>query len=321
MLTKTGKVPPDKPPPAVQERVSQTRCGYVALIGAPNAGKSTLLNQLVGRKLAIVTPKAQTTRSRLLGIAIADDAAQLIFVDTPGIFAPRRRLDRAMVAAAWAGASDADRVVLLVDAARPADPDARRIIEQLVASGRRAILALNKIDLVRRDKLLGIADALSRAGAGCFDEVFMISGLTGDGVADLKRHLAAAVPPGPWLFPEDQLSDAPERWLAAEITREQVFLQLHDELPYAAAVETESWEERRDGSVKIDQIIYVQRPGQRAIVLGDKGARIKAIGARARAELERLSDRRVHLFLFVKVRENWIEDPERYAALGLDYHV
>jgi GTP-binding protein Era len=312
---------PQAPPPAPQERevaAAASRCGYVALIGAPNAGKSTLLNQLVGRKLAIVTPKVQTTRTRLLGLAI-EGAAQLIFVDTPGIFAPRRRLDRAMVAAAWAGAADADRVVLLVDAARPDDPDTCRIVGQLVASGRRAILALNKIDLVQREKLLGTTRALFKAG--CFDEVFMISGLKGDGVADLKRHLAAAMPPGPWLFPEDQLSDAPERWLAAEITREQVFLQLHDELPYAASVETESWEERRDGSVKIDQVIYVRRPGQRAIVLGDKGQRIKNIGARARAELERLLARRVHLFLFVKVRENWIEDPERFAALGLDYNV
>jgi GTPase len=308
----------DEPPsPAVRER-EESRCGYVALVGAPNAGKSTLLNRLVGAKLAIVTPKVQTTRARLLGIAIVD-RTQLILVDTPGIFAPRRRLDRAMVAAAWAGIADADRVVLLVDAARPDDPDTRQIIERLKESGRRAIVALNKIDLVRRDRLLGIADSLFRHGP--FDEVFMISGLSGDGVEDLKRHLAAAMPPGPWLFPEDQLSDAAERWLAAEITREQVFLQLHDELPYAATVETEAWEERRDGSVRIDQVIYVRRSGQRAIVLGDKGARIKAIGSRARGELERLLERRVHLFLFVKVRDNWIEDPERYAALGLDYDV
>jgi GTPase len=308
----------NKPSPAAPETVGPRRCGYVALIGAPNAGKSTLLNHLVGRKLAIVTPKVQTTRTRLLGIAIVG-ATQLILVDTPGIFAPRRRLDRAMVAAAWAGMADADQTVLLVDAARPGDPDTRRIVERLAANGRRAILALNKIDLVRRDSLLGTADTLFRAG--CFDHVFMISSLKGDGVEDLKRHLAAAMPPGPWLFPEDQLSDAAERVLAAEITREQVFLQLHDELPYAATVETEVWEERRDGSVKIDQVIYVQRPGQRAIVLGDKGTRIKAIGARARAELERLMGRRVHLFLFVKVRENWLEDPEHYAALGLDYNV
>jgi GTPase len=207
----------------------------------------------------------------------------------------------------------------LVDAARPDEPDTRRIVERLAASGRRAVLALNKVDLVRREKLLGIADGLFRTG--CFDQVFMISALTGNGIEDLKRHLVAAMPPGPWLFPEDQLSDAPERWLAAEVTREQVFLQLHDELPYAVSVETEAWEERRDGSARIDQVIYVRRDSQRAIVLGDKGRRIKTIGARARAELERMLSRRVHLFLFVKVRENWIEDPERYAALGLDYNV
>jgi GTP-binding protein Era len=295
-----------------------TRCGYVALIGAPNAGKSTLLNQFVGKKLAIVTPKVQTTRSRLLGIAILGPA-QLIFVDTPGIFAPRRRLDRAMVAAAWAGTADADQTVLLVDAARPTDPDTRHIVDRLARRGRPVILALNKIDLVRRDRLLGSADTLF--GAGCFERVFMISGLTGDGVGDLKQHLASVVPSGPWLFPEDQLSDAPERWLAAEVTREQVFLQLHDELPYSTSVETESWEERADGSARIDQVIYVRRVGQRAIVLGDKGTRIKAIGARARAELEDMLERRIHLFLFVKVRDNWIEDPERYAALGLDYDV
>ena len=299
----------------------ETRCGYVALIGAPNAGKSTLLNQLVGRKLAIVTPKVQTTRTRLLGIAIAGPA-QLIFVDTPGIFEPRRRLDRAMVAAAWAGAADADQTVLLVDAAhstrRGVDRDTRHILDRLAPTGRRAILALNKIDLVRRDVLLGLADELFRSGV--FGEVFMISALSGDGVADLTRHLALNVPSGPWLFPADQLSDAPERWIAAEVTREQVFLQLHDELPYAATVETESWQERRDGSARIDQVIYVQRPSQRAIVLGEKGQRIKTIGARARAELEQMLERRVHLFLFVKVRENWIEDPARYAALGLDYN-
>ncbi len=304
----------------METEMEERRCGFVALIGAPNAGKSTLLNRLVGRKLAIVTPKAQTTRSRLLGIAVAG-AAQLIFVDTPGIFTPRRRLDRAMVAAAWAGAEDADATILLVDAARcrggSPDADTRNILERLPGE-RPAILALNKIDLVRRDTLLGLADTLFRERK--FDSVFMISGLTGDGVDDLKRHLAATVPVGPWLFPEDQLSDAPERWLAAEITREQVFLQLHDELPYAATVETEAWQERPDGSVRIDQIVYVRRPGQRAIVLGEGGKRIKAIGARAREELADLLGRRVHLFLFVKVRDNWIEDPERFTALGLDYN-
>jgi GTP-binding protein Era len=293
-----------------------TRCGYAALIGAPNAGKSTLLNRLVGHKLAIVTPKAQTTRSRLLGIAI-EGPAQIVFVDTPGIFAPRRRLDRAMVAAAWSGAEDADETVLLVDAARGVDPDTRRILGRLAERGRRSVLALNKIDLVRREVLLGLAGVLSREGR--FDPVFMISGLNGDGVEDLKRHLAAAVPPGPWLFPGDQLSDAAERVIAAEVTREQVFLQLHDELPYASTVETESWEDRRDGSVRVEQVIYVERRSQRAIVLGEGGRRIKAIGARARAELERMLERRVHLFLFVKVRQNWGEDRERFQALGLDY--
>jgi GTP-binding protein Era len=295
-----------------------TRCGHVALIGAPNAGKSTLLNRLVGRKLAIVTPKPQTTRTRLLGIAI-EGAAQIIYVDTPGIFAPRRRLDRAMVAAAWSGAEDADRTVLLVDAARGVDRDTRRILDRLAERGRESILALNKIDLVRRDGLLALADTLSRESR--FDPVFMISGRTGDGVDDLKRHLASAVPQGPWLFPEDQLSDMPERVIAAEVTREQVFLQLRDELPYGSTVETERWDERKDDSIRIEQVIFVQRPSQRAIVLGEGGQRIKAIGARARAELERMLDRRVHLFLFVKVRENWVEDRERYTALGLDYDV
>ncbi len=295
-----------------------TRCGYVALIGAPNAGKSTLLNRLVGQKLAIVTPKVQTTRSRLLGIA-TDETTQLIFVDTPGIFEPRRRLDRAMVAAAWAGASDADETVLLVDAEHGADADAKRIVERLKTSGRRAILALNKIDLVRRDTLLGLADALTKLGE--FERVFMISGLNGDGVDDLRRHLVSVMPTGPFLFPSDQLSDAQERWLAAEITREQVFLQLHDELPYSATVETESWQERPDGSVRVEQVIYVRRASQRAIVLGEGGKRIKTIGARARAELGAMLDRNVHLFLFVKVRDNWLDDPERFASIGLDFNV
>lgn len=243
---------------------------------------------------------------------------QIVYVDTPGIFAPRRRLDRAMVAAAWSGFEDADQTVLLIDAAHGIDDDVERILGRLAKRGRTSILALNKIDLVRRDRLLGLAAAVSKTAG--FDPVFMLSGLTGDGVGDLQRHLAGVLPVGPWLFPEDQMSDAPERLIAAEITREQVFLQLHDELPYASTVETERWEERRDGSVRIEQVIYVQRPGQRAIVLGDGGKRIKAIGARARAELERLLERRVHLFLFVKIRENWIDDRERFAALGLDYN-
>ncbi|MBV8888131.1 MAG: GTPase Era [Alphaproteobacteria bacterium] len=321
-------VPPQRSPAkgSPESRASSpaalpTRCGYVALIGAPNAGKSTLLNQLVGHKLAIVSPKVQTTRSRLLGIVVAG-ASQLVFVDTPGIFEPRRRLDRAMVAAAWTGAADSDIAVLLVDAAhcgeRGIDGDTRHILDRLAERRNPAVLALNKIDLVRRDSLLGLAAELGQKAA--FEQVFMISGLTGDGVEDLKRHLTALVPPGPWLFPEDQLSDAPERLIAAEVTREQVFVQLHQELPYAATVETESWEERPDGSARIAQVIYVQRPGQRAIVLGNGGRRIKTIGARARAELEQRFGRRVHLFLFVKVRENWIDDRERYDALGLDYN-
>jgi GTPase len=297
---------------------TQTRCGYVALIGAPNSGKSTLLNRLVGHKLAIVTPKAQTTRRRLLGIAI-EGRTQIIFVDTPGIFRPRRRLDRAMVADAWSGADDADEILLLVDASRSIEEDTHRILDRLAEHGRKSILALNKIDLVPRERLLGLADTLAREGN--FDPIFMISGLKGDGVEDVKRHLADSLPEGPWLFPEDQLSDAPERLIAAEVTREQVFLQLHDEVPYASTVETEQWEDRPDGSARIEQVIYVQRPGQRAIVLGDGGSRIKSIGARARIELERLLQRRVHLFLFVKVRQNWVEDRERFEALGLDYNV
>jgi len=306
--------PPDT---ASEAQPPARRCGYVALIGAPNSGKSTLLNRLVGHKLAIVTPKAQTTRTRLLGIAI-QGATQVIYVDTPGIFAPRRRLDRAMVAAAWSGAADADETVLLIDTSRGVDDNTRRILDALNERGRRSILALNKIDLVRRESLLGLADALSRQGR--FEPILMISGLKGDGVDDLKRHLAVSLPLGPWLFPEDQLSNAPERLIAAEVTREQVFLQLRDEIPYASTVETEQWEEKPDGSVRIEQVIYVQRPGQRAIALGEGGRRIKAIGSRARAELEHVFGRRVHLFVFLKVRRGWTEDRERFEALGLDYN-
>jgi len=293
-----------------------TRCGYVALVGAPNAGKSTLLNQLIGAKVSIVSPKVQTTRSRVLGIVIEGEA-QLILVDTPGIFAPKRRLERAMVAAAWAGAEDADQVVVLVDAARGIDADARRIIDGLKGAGRRAVLALNKIDLVERPKLLPLADRLAKDGI--FDAVFMVSALSGDGVADLKRHLAAALPAGPWLYPEDQLTDLPQRLMAAEATREQVFVRLYQELPYATMVETDSWEEREDGSVKIAQTIHVQRASQKAIVLGKGGRQIKEIGERARAELERMLGRRVHLFLFVRVSEDWTEDRERYKEMGLEF--
>ncbi|HEY1502994.1 MAG TPA: GTPase Era [Stellaceae bacterium] len=292
------------------------RCGYVALVGAPNAGKSTLLNLLVGTKLSIVTPKVQTTRSRVLGIALKGEV-QLIFVDTPGIFAPKRRLDRAMVAAAWAGAEDADLVVVLVDAARGIDDDTRGILERLKGTQCRRVLALNKIDLVKREQLLPLAGELARL---CdFERVFMISSTAGDGTANLAEFLAGAVPEAPWLYPEDQLTDLPQRLLAAEITREQLYLQLHQELPYAAAVETEQWEERQDGSVKISQVIHIQREGQKAIVLGKGGTQVKKIGAAARAELEKLLERRVHLFLFVRVTPEWAEDRERYAALGLDY--
>jgi len=292
------------------------RCGFVALVGAPNAGKSTLLNQLIGAKVSIVSPKVQTTRSRVLGIVI-EDAAQLVFIDTPGIFAPKRRLERAMVAAAWAGTGDADAIVLLVDAMRGVDEDTRRIIDGLKSARRHAVLALDKIDRVEPPRLLPLADALRREGI--FDAVFMISGLTGDGVADLKRHLAASVPEGPWLYPEDQLTDLPQRLIGAEVTREQVFLQLHQELPYATFVETDSWEERADGSLRVAQTIHVQRESQKAIVLGKGGRQIKEIGARARAELERLLGRTVHLFLFVRVSENWTEDRERYRDMGLEY--
>lgn len=297
---------------------STTRCGFVALIGAPNAGKSTLLNTIVGSKVSIVSPKVQTTRSRVLGIAIHGDA-QIVFVDTPGIFRPRRRLDRAMVHAAWAGAADADLVVLLVDAHGGFDDDSRRIVEDLAAAGRPAILVLNKVDLVRRPKLLELAAAINEAGA--FTDTFMISATTGDGVGDLVDHLAAALPAGPWHFPEDQISDVPLRQLAAEITREKLYLRLHRELPYQAAVETERWEERDDGSVRIDQVIYVQRESQRMIVLGKGGQQIKAIGAAARVELSQILERPVHLFIHVKVREKWGDDPERYRDLGLDFDV
>jgi GTP-binding protein Era len=302
--------------PAPEQGNATRRCGYVALVGAPNAGKSTLINKLVGAKVAIVSPKVQTTRSRTLGLAIAG-SSQIIFVDTPGIFTPRRRLERSMVKAAWAGAHDADVVVLLVDVERGVDRDTRQIIDGLKAAGRRAVLALNKIDLVKRDSLLSLTETLAKEGI--FDPVFMISGLSGSGVADLMDYLARTIPEGPWLYPEDEISDMPERLLASEVTREQVFLQLHDELPYASTVETEAWEEFKDGSVKISATIYVQRDSQKAIVLGEGGKQIKRIGARARAELEKLMDRRVHLFLFVKVRENWTEDRERYDAMRLDF--
>ncbi len=293
-----------------------TRCGFVALLGAPNTGKSTLLNALVGSKVSIVTHKVQTTRARITAIAV-EGASQIVFVDTPGIFAPRRRLDRAMVSAAWTGAADADVVALLVDAGRGIDGDTKSIVEGLGKSGRKAVLVVNKIDLVKRPQLLELVQTLDEEGA--FSDVFMISALTGDGVADLKRFFAANVPPGPWLYPGDQLADVSLRLLAAEITREQLYLRLHQELPYSSTVETEAWEERKDGSVRIQQVVYVARGGQKAIFLGKGGRTIKAIGAAARHEMEQVFGHKVHLFVFVKVRENWADDPERYREMGLDY--
>ena len=294
-----------------------SRCGFVAVLGAPNAGKSTLVNRAVGQKVSIVSPKVQTTRSRVLGI-VNKGAAQIVLVDTPGIFAPKRRLDRAMVAAAWAGAADADAAVLLVDASRKnRDEDTDRIIAGLKQQNRKAMLALNKIDLVKREKLLSLAAEFN--AEGIFTDIFMISAETGDGVDDLLAALAARMPEGPHHYPDDQVTDAPMRSLAAEITREHLFRQLHQELPYALTVETESWEEFDDGSAKVNQTIFVARENQKAIVVGKGGARIKAVREAAQRELEAAMERKVHLFLFVKVRENWAEDPERYRAIGLDW--
>jgi GTPase len=294
-----------------------TRCGFVAIIGAPNVGKSTLLNRLVGAKVSIVSPKVQTTRRRVLGILVEGDT-QMIFLDTPGIFAPRRRLDRAMVRTAWQSAGDADLIVLLVDATRGRpDADTQAIIEELRRAGRRAILALNKVDAVKREKLLGLTQRLF--DQGIFDEVFMISAETGDGVEDLMKTLAARVPEGPWHYPPDQISDMPMREIAAEITREQLFRQLRDELPYALTVEPETWEEFADDSLRIGQEIFVERASQKSIVLGEGGKRIKAVRVAAQQEIEAFTGRHVHLFLHVKVRGNWQEDPERYRAMGLDF--
>jgi GTP-binding protein Era len=303
-----------------------TRCGFCAIIGAPNAGKSTLINALVGFKVAIVSPKVQTTRMPVRGIAMTGPA-QIVFVDTPGIFRPRRRLDRAMVTSAWAGAQEADCVLLVVDAADltvrqdgPAARDTMTILENLkeMAGRERArALVLNKIDGMKRERLLPLVEKLHAAAV--FEDVFLVSALKGEGVADVAAWVAARMPEGPWLYPEDQAADIPLRLLAAEVTREKLYLRLHDELPYASAVETEKWEERKDGSVRIDQIVYVQRDGQKAIVLGKGGATIKKIGELARTELETLLGRRVHLFLFVKVREDWAEKSDHYREIGLDF--
>jgi GTP-binding protein Era len=290
-------------------------CGFVAILGAPNAGKSTLVNRLLGTKLAIVTPKPQTTRRRMLGIVIEDET-QIVLVDTPGIFAPRRRLDRAMVGAAWSGAADSDLVAVLIDAERGIDPDVRRVLDGIAEHKPKSVAVLNKIDRVEKGALLPLAQRLDETGL--FQRVMMISGLTGDGVEDLKHHLAAAMPEGPWHFPEDQLTDLSERLIAAEITRERLFLELRQELPYASAVETERWQDQKDGSVRIDQTIHVERDSQKPIVLGKGGQQVKRIGELARAEMERSFGRRVHLFLFVRVTAGWAESREHLAALGLE---
>jgi GTP-binding protein Era len=293
-----------------------TRCGFVALIGAPNSGKSTLTNALVGAKVSIVTHKAQTTRGPVRGIALIG-TSQVILVDTPGIFQPKRRLDRAMAQAAWERAGDADLVALVIDAQFGLDQALQPLLAHLPEVKRPAVAVLNKIDLVAKPELLHQAAELSTLGR--FDRVFMISALTGDGVADLKTYLASAVPPGPWLFPDDQLTDASLRQTAAEITREKLFLRLHEELPYTLTVETADWKELADGSIRIEQTIYVERESQRKIVLGAKGRTIKEIGSAARAEIGEITGAPVHLFLFVKVRERWADDPERYRKMGLDY--
>jgi GTP-binding protein Era len=294
----------------------RTRCGFVALIGAPNVGKSTLVNALVGTKVAIVSPKAQTTRALLRGIAIVD-GSQLVFMDTPGIFAPKRRLDRAMVTTAWTGVEDADIAAVLIDAKRGLDEETGAILERLAEIGGTKILLINKIDLVEKPALLAIAKTASEQAA--FAATFMISALTGDGVGDVNSWLAAHVPEGPWHYPADQITDAPLRQLAAEITREKLYLRLHQELPYQSTVETDVWKELQDGSTRIEQTIYVERESQRKIVLGKGGQTIKAIGADARREIADMIEAPVHLFLFVKVRERWGEDPERYREMGLKF--
>jgi GTP-binding protein Era len=298
------------------ELESQRRCGFVALVGAPNAGKSTLLNQLVGAKVSIVSRKSQTTRALVRGIAI-DGLAQIILVDTPGIFQPKRRLERAMVASAFSGAADADVVSLLVDARRGVDDEVETILSQLSQLKTKKILVINKIDLIAREKLLAlVADLTSREK---FIEVFMISALTGDGVDVMRKSIGGLMPISPWLYPEDQLSDAPLRLLAAEITREQIYDRLHDEIPYQSTVETDLWSQQKDGSARIEQTIFVARDGQKKIIIGEAGRTIKAIGQAARREIAEAAGHPVHLFLFVKVRENWADDPERYREMRLEF--
>jgi len=303
---------------AADEAAAQpsTRSGFVALIGAPNAGKSTLVNQLVGTKVSIVTHKVQTTRALVRGIA-THGAAQIVFVDTPGIFKPRRRLDTAMVTTAWGGAKDADMVLVLIDAERGIKGDADAILDRLADVRQPKVLVLNKVDRVKPEALLALTQAANERVA--FARTFMVSALTGSGCKDLLDYLAEALPAGPWYYPEDQISDLPMRQLAAEITREKLYLRLHQELPYSSHVETEKWEEKKDGSVRIEQVIYVERDSQKKIVLGHKGETIRAIGETSRKEIGAILEQKVHLFLFVKVRENWGDDPERYREMGLEF--
>lgn len=298
------------------ETGSRTTCGFVALIGAPNAGKSTLLNRLVGSKVSIVSRKVQTTRALVRGIALKG-SAQIVFVDTPGIFRPKRRLDRAMVTSAWGGAGDADAVCLLVDCRKGLDEEVEAILPKLADIRRPRLLVLNKVDLIERSRLLALVARLNEALA--FEDTFMVSALTGDGTDHLMGALAARMPPSPWLYPEDQVSDAPLRMLAAEITREKIYDRLHEELPYETTVETDQWQERPDGSVRIEQTVFVERDSQRKIVLGKDGQTIKAIGQAARRDIAEVAETPVHLFLFVKVRENWGDDPARYREMGLEF--
>ncbi|WP_425537699.1 GTPase Era [Pseudaminobacter soli (ex Li et al. 2025)] len=300
----------------VSETEPVTHSGFVALIGAPNAGKSTLVNQLVGAKVSIVTHKVQTTRAIVRGIAIHNDA-QIVFVDTPGIFKPRRRLDQAMVSTAWGGAKDADMVLVIIDAERGIRGDAETLLENLAEVRQHKVLVLNKIDRVKHESLLLLAEEANKRVA--FDATFMVSALSGAGCGAILDYLAKALPAGPWYYPEDQISDLPMRQLAAEITREKLYLRLHQELPYSSHVETEKWEEKPDGSVRIEQVIYVERDSQKKILLGHKGETIRSIGTSARKDIAEILEQKVHLFLFVKVRENWGDDPERYREMGLEF--
>lgn len=295
----------------------QTRCGFVALIGAPNAGKSTITNNFVGSKVSIVSPKVQTTRTLVKGIGIFDNT-QIIFIDTPGIFKPKRRLDRAMVASAWNGVGDADITVLVVDAKRGFDDETQSIVAKLNKFKVEAVLVLNKVDLVQKEKLLELSAKINAAAK--FRETFMISALTGQHIEDFYKYLADNLPVSPWYYPEDQISDMPLKLLTAEIVREKLFLFLHQELPYALTVEPELWERREDGSIRVEITIYVERDSQKVIVLGKGGSMIKRIGQAARSEIEQLLEERIHLFLFVKVRENWVDDPARYADWGLNFN-